>query len=47
MKNFSLSMVVIPAQAGIQCRSRWVVAITKLFRHWIPACAGMTVGGGA
>ena len=45
--NLTLSILVIPAQAGIQCRSHWIVAITKLFSHWIPAYAGMTIGRAA
>ena len=47
MKNFSLSIVVIPAQAGIQRLKSLVIAKTQRARHWIPACAGMTAGGSA
>jgi hypothetical protein len=36
---------VIPAQAGIQQREQQVFATTAHRRHWIPACAGMTVRG--
>jgi len=44
------TLIVIPAQAGIQCRYRQVFARAPIgpfakighFRGWIPACAGMT-----
>jgi hypothetical protein len=45
MKIASLSLIVIPAQAGIQWLESWVVATIQRERHWIPACAGMTIGG--
>ena len=47
MKDFSLSIIVIPAQAGIQRLKSLVSAKTQRARHWIPACAGMTAGGSA
>ena len=53
--TYAGSLLVIPAQAGIQWRklrvfatkSIWLFATIERCRYWIPACAGMTVAGGA